>query len=100
MRAVGAGFGVRDAVGKGQVRLDIQNRGAVHQIGSRDREDGAVRIGMVNGQKLDAGQSDGVRTVGRTGSEYAHAGVAAELGRSDGGRPLALAHRLKYPDQP
>ena len=91
---------LRVGIGVGNVGLDVENGGAVHQVGAAHMKNGTILPGMLYPQKPDAGQPQIVGPEGRTGGENPHPGVASQPGRPDSGGP-ALTDRLgKLPDQP
>ena len=66
--------GIRVAVGIGDIRLDVVNGGAVHQVGAPHDEDGADVRPVLDGFQLDAGQPQRIGSEGRAGGKYAHPG--------------------------
>ena len=88
------------AVGVGQIGFDIQNRSAVHEVGAAYMQNGPQRGVRFDSLQAHGGQADGVGPKRRPRGKYAHAPVAAQLGRPYRGRPVP-AHALgKLPDQP
>ena len=83
--------GLRVAVCVGEVGLDVQNGGAVHEVGPRDDELGAVGGVEPDLLQLHGGEADGVGPEGGAGGKDPHALVAPQPGRPDGGGP-AGAH--------
>lgn len=65
-----ASFGVGDGVGVGEVRLDVYNRGAVHQVGSA-HDNCRVFLVELDFLDFDAGERYGVRTEAGACREYA-----------------------------
>ena len=92
--------GVGVAVGVGNIGLDVVDGGAVHEVGSPHDEDGAHVGTNLDFFQLDAGQAQRIGPEGRAGGENAHAGVAAEAGRADRGRPGVPHGPGELPDQP
>lgn len=77
----------RMTVGEGKIRFDVEDRCAVHQVGTFDVDDGAVGRIELNPADLDRGEADGVGAEGRAGGKDSHAHVAAETRGTDGGGP-------------
>ena len=95
-----AAGGVRVAVAVGNVGLDVENRGAVHQVRTAHMQNRAEFPGLLHAQKADAGKPQIVGAERGTGGKDPHSGVSAQPGRAHGGRP-ALADGLgKLPDEP
>lgn len=95
-----AAGGIGMGVGKGQVGLDVQYGGAVHQVGTLHvyhRALGGVRF---DAEDADRGETDIVGTERRARGPYTHAAVAAEAGRADGRRPLVRVGHAEVPQQP
>ena len=91
---------LRMSVTVGDVGLDVQDRGSVHQVRSADVEHRAHVLSMLYRQKPYAGKTDGVGTERRAGGKYPHPGVSTQPGRPDGGGPV-LPHCLgKLPENP
>ena len=83
-----------------KIRLDVENRRAVHQVRARDMQHRAVRRVGLHAVKPHRGQSDLVRAERRACRKHADALVAAQFGRAHSRGP-ALTHRGgKLPDQP
>lgn len=97
--SVAAG-GVRVAVAVGNVGLDVENRGAVHQVCTAHVQNRAEFPGLLHTQKADAGQPQIVGAERGTGGEDAHPGVSAQPGRAHGGRPALPDSFGKLPDEP
>ena len=94
-----AAKGFRVAVGIGNVGLDVQNGGAVHQVGPLDPEHRALG-GLADACQLHAGQGDGVGPEGGAGGKDPHPGVAPQPGRTHRGGPGLPDGPVKDPDQP
>ena len=92
--------GFRMAIGEGQVGLDIENGSSVQQVRSRNDEDIALVGSVFYAYKLYAGQAYGVGAKGGTAGENAHAGIAAEPRRTDGGRPFLSVRSREIEQQP
>ena len=95
-----AAGGVRVAVAVGNVGLDVENRGAVHQVRTAHVQNRAEFPGLLHTQKADAGQPQIVGAERGTGGEDAHPGVSAQPGRAHGGRPALPDSFGKLPDEP
>lgn len=95
-----AAGGVRVAVAVGNVGLDVENRGAVHQIRTAHMQNRAEFPSLLHAQKTDAGQPQIVGAERGTSGEDAHPGVSAQPGRAHGGRPALPDGLGKLPDDP
>lgn len=95
-----AAGGVRVAVAVGNVGLDIENRGAVHQVRTAHMQNRAEFPGLLHAQKADAGQPQIVGAERGTGGEDPHPDVSAQPGRAHGGRPALPDSFGKLPDEP
>ena len=92
--------GIRVAVGIGDVRLDVVNGGAIHQVGTAHDEHRANVRPVLDAFQTHAGKAQRIGTEGRPGGEHAHAGVAAQTRRAYSGGP-AVPHRAgELPHQP
>ena len=98
--AVKAVDGLGVAVGVGQIRLDVIDRRAAHQIRTRHIQDRAVLRVEVGLYQPHARKPQRVRPEGRARGKDAHAGVAAQTRRTHGRRPAVAARLGKFPDQP
>ena len=88
------------AVAVGNVGLDVENRGAVHQIPAAHVQNRAEFPGLLHTQKTDAGQPQIVGAEGGAGGEDPHPGVSTQPGRAHGGRPALPDGLGKLPDDP
>ena len=97
----GKAFGsVRVTVGVGDIGLDVIDGGAVHQVSPAHQQDGAHLRAHLDAFQLHAGKAQGVGPEGGPGGEHAHAGIAAQTRRPNGGGP-AVPHRAgELPHQP
>ena len=87
-----AGLGM--AVGKGNVGLDVEDGGAVHEVGPLDMEHGSVGSMEVDGEESYGGESQRIGTEGRPGGPHTYSLVASQARGTYGRRPL-LAHILR-----
>ena len=88
------------AVGIGQIGLDIQDRGAVHQVGAAYVQNGPQHGVRFDSLQPHGGQADRIGPKRRSRGKNAHASVAAQLGRPHRGRPVPSHALGKLPDQP
>ena len=91
---------LRDTVRIGEIGLDIENRGAVHQVGSGDCQYRAERGIFFQPFQPDTGEREAVRTIRRAGGKHPHAHIASQTGRTHSRRPLGAQVFGKLPDQP
>ena len=92
--------GVRMTVRIGDVRLDVVDGRAVHQVCSPHEKHRADIRAVLDALQPHAGQAQRVGTEGRPGGKHAHAGVAAQPGRTHGGRPTVPHRAGELPHQP
>ena len=95
-----AGRGIRVAVGVWDIRFDVVDGGAVHQVGPAHQQHRANVRPVLDALQFYAGKPQGVGPERRAGGEHAHAGIAAQTGRSDRGGPVVPHCARKLPDQP
>ena len=92
--------GIRVAVGIGDVRLDVVDGGAIHQVGTAHDEHRANVRPVLDAFQTHAGKAQRIGAERRPGGEHAHAGVAAQTRRAYSGGP-AVPHRAgELPHQP
>ena len=95
-----AADGVRVAVAVGNVRLDVKNWGAIHQVCAAYVQNRAKFPGLLHTQKTDAGQPQIVGAEGGAGGEDPHPGVSTQPGRAHSGKPTLPDSLGKLPDDP
>ena len=95
-----AAQGVGVGICVGDVGLDVENGGAVHQVRAGDMDDGSVVLCEFHALQLHAAQAQIVGPEGGAGGEDAHAGIAAEPRRADRGGPAGADGLGKLPDDP
>ena len=88
------------AVPIGEVGLDVQDGGAVHQVRAPDMEHRAQGVRVHNAVQPHGGEADGIGPEGGAAGEDPHPLIAPQPGRPDRGGPLRPLGLVKGPDQP
>lgn len=90
---------VRHAVHIRQVRLDVHNWRAVHQIRAGDDERDAPVL-LLHANQADNRQTDAVRAERRARREHTQSGIAAQPRRTHSRPPIILLRAVELPEQP
>ena len=80
-----AAFGIGVGIAVGDVGLDVEDGGAVHQVCTAHMKNGAELLRMLHTQELHAGKPQIVGTEGGAGGKDTHAGIAPQPGRAHRG---------------
>ena len=90
----------RVGIGVGEVGFQVQDGGAVQEIGPQHMDHRPQFRVLLHTVNLHAGKADGVGTEGGPGGKHPHAGVPAQPRRADRGGP-GVPNRLgKHPHHP
>ena len=95
--AVIAAFGIRNAVAKGDVRLDVDHRGAVGEIGSGDLK-AHLPFRVQDALKLYGREPQARGTVGRARGKNAGAFIASQARRAHRGVKRPRAGAIEHKD--
>ena len=85
----------------GQIRFDVEDGCAVHQVGSIHFDDRTLRCVEVDGENTHTGKPDMVGTERAAGGPYTHASVAAQAWWAHSGTPrFAVVSLTEIPQKP
>ncbi len=83
-----------------QIRFDVDDRGAVHQVCARNDDFRTFRRNGFDSFDFHDGKGDGIRSKGRTRRKDAHSPISAKTRRANGRAETASNVFRKNPEQP